>query len=325
MKKTTLIIMFSLLIMSIWAQREDFSCTISITQNASGRLGTMDKADEDAYRQAKQMLRNPNSTKKQLRRSGKALRGIYKKKSAEMKLIMKEVAEKTGITFSLEDAGGTWLGGEEYSFKVAIEAPSQDAYDKALQAISYVAEATSQDAFIENLGEVDESEITDEGLLNGDYTPFVYIPFTRRLSQQELAVVQDVFNMESSDDIPLDATITKDEICFSLPTWKLGENPTIKDYQELYNQWSNKIKETFSDGKEGNLKGLVGETYGRRYEKSRFHQADNAYSEEPTRDYTNQRNHYVSERKITKEGQGLLPASEGQAIKSYVTKLLLRK
>lgn len=130
MKKTTLIIIFSLLIMSIWAQREDFFCTISITQNASGRLATMDKADEDAYRQAKQMLRNPNSTKKQLRRSGKALRGIYKKKNAEMKLIMKEVAEKTGITFSLEDAGGTWLGGEEYSFKVAIEAPSQDAYDK---------------------------------------------------------------------------------------------------------------------------------------------------------------------------------------------------
>ena len=96
MKKTTLIIIFSLLIMSIWAQREDFFCTISITQNASGRLGTMDKADEDAYRQAKQMLRNPNSTKKQLRRSGKALRGIYKKKNAEMKLIMKEVAEKTG-------------------------------------------------------------------------------------------------------------------------------------------------------------------------------------------------------------------------------------
>lgn len=325
MKKTFLIIIFSLFAISIWAQREDFFSTISITQNAGGRLGTMDKADEDAYRQAKEMLRNPNSTKKQLRRSGKTLKSIYKKKNAEMKLIMKEVAEKTDITFSLEEAGGAWLGGEEYSFKVTIEAPSQDAYDKALQAISYVAEATRQDAFIENLGTMDESEITDEGLLKGDYTPFVHIPFTKRLSQQELAVVQDVFNAESSDDIPLDATITKDEICFSLPTWKLGENPTIEDYQELYNQWSNKIKETFSNGKERNLKGLVGETYGRRYEKSRFHQADNAYSEEPTRDYTNQRNHYVSERKISKEGQGFLPASEGQAIKSYVAKLLLRK
>lgn len=79
MKKTFLIIIFSLLAISIWAQREDFFSTISITQNAGGRLGTMDKADEDAYRQAKEMLRNPNSTKKQLRRSGKTLKNIYKK------------------------------------------------------------------------------------------------------------------------------------------------------------------------------------------------------------------------------------------------------
>lgn len=325
MKKTFLIIMLSLLVVSAWAQREEFLSTISITQNASGRLGVMDKADEDAYRQAKESLRNPLSTKKQLRKAEKTLKNIYKKKKAEMQLIFKEVADRTGANFSLAEAGGVWLGGEEYSFRVVMEAPSQDAYDKALQAISYVAEASRQDAFIENLGEVAESEVTDEGLLKGDYTPFVHIPFARSLSQREIAVVQEAFNAESSEDTPLDATITKDEICFSLPTWKLGEDATIEEFQALYTRWADKIKETFNNGKESKLEGLVGETYGRRYEKSRFHQADNAYSEEPTRDYTNQRNHYVSERKITKEGQGFLPASEGQAIKSYVAKLLLRK
>ena len=169
MKKTFLIIMLSLLVVSAWAQREEFLSTISITQNASGRLGVMDKADEDAYRQAKESLRNPLSTKKQLRKAEKTLKNIYKKKNAEMQLIFKEVADRTGANFSFAEAGGVWLGGEEYSFRVVMEAPSQDAYDKALQAISYVAEASRQDAFIENLGEVAESEVTDEGLLKGDY------------------------------------------------------------------------------------------------------------------------------------------------------------
>ena len=324
MKKIFFILMFSLLTLSIGAQQDDIFSTISITQNASGRLGTMDKADEDAYRLAKVTLRSPDAQKKQLRKAGKTLRGIYKKKKAEMRHIFKEVAEKTGATFSLEEAGGAWLGGEEYSFKVLVEAPSEDAYHKALQAISYVAEATRQDAFIENLGEVEESEVTDEGLLKGDYTLFIHLPFTKRLSQQEMAIVQEVFNAESSEDIPLDATITKDEIYFSLPTWKLGDDATVEAYQELYLKWSNKLKETFNNGKENNLKGLVGETYRRGYEKSRFHQADNAYSEDATRDYSHQRKNYLSERGISPESQGVLSESEGQAIKAYVEKLFLK-
>ena len=44
----------------------DVSSTVSITQNASGRLGTMDAVDETAYRQAKETLRNPDSIEENL-------------------------------------------------------------------------------------------------------------------------------------------------------------------------------------------------------------------------------------------------------------------
>ena len=303
----------------------DKSSTISITQNASGRLGTLDAVDEKAYRQAKEMLRNPDATPKQLRKAGKTLKKIYKKRNAEMRRILKEVTEKTGATFSLEEAGGAWLGGEEYSFKVSVQAPSQDAYNRALLAISYVAEAARQDAFIENLGEMDESEVTDEKLLRNECTLFIHIPFNKSLTQQEMAIVQDVFNSESTEDLPLDATITENEIYFSMPTWKLDSNATIEDFKELADNWTKKIVSVFTHGKEGKLKGLVGQSCRPTYERSRFHSADNAYSETPTRSYSSQRDHYISERHIGQEGRGTLSESEGQEIKSYVEKTLLRK
>ena len=301
------------------------SSTVSITQNASGRLGALDAVDETAYRQAKETLRNPDSSKKQLRKAGKALKKIYNRRNTEMQLILKEVTEKTGATFSLEEAGGAWIGGEEYSFKVGVQAPSQEVYDRTLQAISYVAEAARQDAFIENLGEIDDAEVTDEKLLNGECTLFIHVPFSKSLTQREMAIVQDVFNKESTEDLPLDATITENEIYFSMPTWKLGDQVTIESFKEFADQWTNKITSVFINGKEGKLKGLVGQSCRPTYERSRFHSADNAYSEEPTRSYSGQRNHYLSERKISKESKAALSETEGQEIKSYVEKKLLGK
>lgn len=296
--------------------------SVSITQNASGRLGALDADDEKAYRQAKETLRNPDSTKKQLRKAKKTLKKVYSRRKAEMRLILKEVTNKTGATFSLEEAGGAWLGGEEYSFKVNVQAPSQAAYDRALLAISYVAEAARQDAFIENLGEVNASEVTDEKLLHNECTLFIHIPFTHRLTQQEMAIVQDVFNQESTEEIPLDATITEKEIYFSMPTWKLGDQATIEDFKELADNWTKKITSVFTNGKEGMFKGLVGQSCQPTYERSRFHSADNAYSDIPTRSYSSQRDNYISERRISQESGGTLSESEGQAIKSYVEKTL---
>ncbi len=304
---------------------EEVLSTVSITQNASGRLGTLDAADEKAYRRAKETLRNPDSTPKQLRKAGKTLKKIYNKRNAEMRRILKEVTKKTGATFSLEEAGGAWLGGEEYSFKVSVQAPTQDAYNRALLAISYVAEAARQDAFIENLGEMDASEVTDEKLLHNECTLFIHIPFSRTLTQQEMAIVQDVFNRESTEDLPLDATITENEIYFSMPTWKLGNQATVEEFKTLADNWTRKIISVFTHGKEGKLKGLVGQSCRPTYERSRFHSADNAYSEDPTRSYASQRDHYLSDRHISQESGGALSASEGQEIKSHVEKTLLRK
>lgn len=301
---------------------DEISSTVSITQNASGRLGALDTADEQAYRQAKETLRNPLSTKKQLRKAGKTLKRIYHRRNAEMRHILKEVTAKTGATFTLEKAGGAWLGGEEYSFKVSVQAPTQASYDRALQAISYVAEAARQDAFIENLGTIPDTEVTDEKLLRQECTLFLHIPFSKTLNQREMAIVQDVFTQESTEDLPLDATITDKEIYFSMPTWKLGDNPTTEGFKELADNWTQKIISVFTHGKEGKLKGLVGQTCQPTYERSRFHSADNAYSEDPTRNYASQRNHYLSERHISQESGAALSAAEGQEIKSHVEKTL---
>lgn len=122
----------------------------------------------------------------------------------------------------------------------------------------------------------------------------------------------------------LDATITEHEIYLSMPTWKLDEPSTIEAYMALADNWTNKIASVFTHGKEGKLKGLVGQTCRPTYERSRFHSADNAYSDEPTRSYSRQRDHYLFERNISTESQRTLSASEGQAIKSYVEKRLLR-
>ena len=304
---------------------EKICSTVSITQNASGRLGVLDATDEKAYRQAKETLRSPDVTRKQRRKAKKSLKNIYNRRSAEMRRILKEVSDKTGATFSLEESGGAWLGGEEYSFKVSVQAPSQEVYDRALLAISYVAEAARQDAFIENLGEMDGTEVTDEKLLRNECTLFIHIPFSRRLTQQEMAIVQDVFNRESTEALPLDATITEEEIYFSMPTWKLGDQATIEAFKELANNWTNKIVSVFTHGKEGKLKGLVGQTCRPTYERSRFHSADNAYSDEPTRSYSSQRNHYISERGSHPEGGESLSESEGKDIKAYVERMLLGK
>lgn len=301
--------------------RLPYTGIISITQNASGRLGTMDASDEAAFKDAKEVLRDSKASEEEIKDAVNTIDEIYDRKNAEMQSILEEVSKIADVSFTIEDAAGSWLGGEEYSFKVKIEAKTQEDYDKAIQALSYVAEATKQDAFIENLGEVNEREVTAESLLNKEHTPFIHIPFTKKLSQQEIAVVQNIFSSNSTEEVPLDATVTEDEIIFSMPTWKLKDNPTEEEYKDFYTKWLNKIIETYNNGKERELKGLVREVHRRTYEKSRFHEAGNAYSEQSERNYSSFRDSYLSERGLSKESKGTLSEEEGQRIKETVEKL----
>lgn len=314
--------------------QRSYNSTINITQNASGRLGSLDKADEGAYKAAKATLRNPQATAQQIEEATNTLQEIFDRKNAEMQTILAEAAKVSGATFSIEDAAGSWLGGEEYSFRVKVEAKTREDYDKAIQALSYVAEAARQDAFIENLGEVNKNEVTSNSLLSGEHTPFIHISFDKLLSQQEIAVIQDLFSQESTEDLPLDATITEGEMVFALPVWKLGENATYEDYLRLYNNWNNKIFSIYdrarnqensqTDGRrKAGLERMVGAGYRQAYERSRFHEAGNAYSEKPERDYTSFRDSYLSERGLSKESKGTLSEKEGQQVKQAVEQILL--
>ena len=234
-----------------------YTGTISITQNASGRLGTLDTLDEEAFKQAKATLRNPDATEQQLKEAQDTLDEIYDRKNAEMQTILDEVTKKTGATFSLEDAAGSWLGGEEYSFKVKLEAKTKDEYDKALQAISYVAEAARQDAFIEDLGKVNPVEATNENLLDESkgITPTIQIGFSRQPSQKEIAIVQKVFNEASTDEIPLDATVTKEGISFNFPTWKVDRSKhwsrTSDNSYEVSSRGDKRFSALYATFKEG--------------------------------------------------------------------------
>ena len=297
--------------------------TINITQNADERLGAMGKKDLDNYNNAKSILQNPKATAEQIKDAESTLSDIYNRKSAEMQEIFNEITKFVDVKLSLEDAAGSWLGGGEYSFVVRVEAKSQDEYDKAIQAFSYVAEAARQDAFIENLGEVDESEVTDEGLLNKEYTKAIHISLKKNLTQQELAIVQDVFNSKNSGELPINSTITADEIVFYLPTWILGDTFSIEEYQELSEKWLNKIINIYNDEKEQRLSGLVKQPYRPTHERSRFHEARNAYfEEEDTRDYSSFGDNYLSKRGISQESSRVLQISEGQRIKSAVERII---
>ena len=292
-----------------------FDATVNITQNGSGRLGENDKADEDAYKKAKDALRNPDATKEEVEEAEKTLDAIYSRKKEELQQILGRLAEFTDAEFSIEDAGGSWMGGEEYSFKVGIRATTQEDYDKALQALSYVAEGLRQDAFIENLGEVDESEVTDEGLLRGDYTPTIHISFARTPTAREVALIQKEFLDNSTDDLPLDATITDSEIALSFPSWKvdssLPDEEKIGAYKELLNRWSNKIAQIAAHGKEGELEGAYSGDIDLKFERSRLHSADSTEGEE--RRYSAYRNSCFP----ATQQQGLISEEEGREIREY--------
>ncbi|MBR1543337.1 MAG: hypothetical protein IJ626_00375 [Muribaculaceae bacterium] len=308
--------------------------TINITQNASGRLGTLDEADMKAYNSSKRTLLNPDASEEQIQQAEQSIEEIYQRKESEMQTIFQEITSITGATIGIEKAAGAWEGEGEYSFKVKVSADSQEQYDRAIQAISYVAEAARQDAFIENLGEVDRSEVTSDGLLKGEYTPFEFIPFAKPLSQREMTAIEELFtntklsekelkNLEITEDIPLDVTITKEGISFALPTWRLGENASYEEYKTLFKNWHKKIENIYKDGTERKLSGLGGQSVQRTFQKSRFRAAnDRSSSEEQTRSYSSFRNNYLSERGISKESEGILSEQEGQRVKQTVEQLL---
>lgn len=300
--------------------QRSYNSTINITQNASGRLGSLDKADEDAFKEAKATLRNPQATPQQIQNASNTLQEIYNRKNAEMQAILTEASKVSGVTFSLEDAAGSWLGGEEYSFRVKVEAKSQEEYDKAIQALSYVAEATKQDAFIENLGTVNKKEVTQSSLLNGEHTPFIHIPFDRTPTQQEIALIQQAFNEESTDELPLDATVTQDEIFFAMPTWVLQENAKYEDYVNLLNNWYNKILKVFDNGRKGRFGRIYGQKAQGTYERSRFRGADS--TEQSERNYSSFRDNYLSERGISKESKAALSEQEGQQVRKAIEQIL---
>lgn len=321
---------------TINSQSQRYNGIINITQNASGRLGGLDAADEKSFNDAKNTLRNPNATDKEIADATNKLNEIYDRKGKEIQTIFKDVTDLTDAKFSLVRAAGSWQGSGEYSFQIKVEAPSKEAYDKAVLATSWIAEAARQDAFIENKGAVDRKNVTHEGLLNEDYTPAIRIPFQHSLSEREMALVQADF------DEAFGVTITNEEISFFMPVYELKakwaeeeekgikktEEEKYKDYVDFFEDWNSKIEEIFNKGKNGRFSGIYRQAYRRNYEQTRFHQADS--TEGDTREYSNFRNSYLSEQRRLGENesqsqavgrQGTLTDEEGQRIKSNAEKL----
>ena len=317
-----------------------YNSILNITQNASGRLGYLDKTDEDSFNRAKETLRKIDSTPKEIEEATKTLNDIYERKNKEIKTIFKDVSDLTGAKFSIVEAAGSWQGGGEYSFKIKVEAPTKEAYDNTMLAVSYVAEAARQDAFVENLGEADRKDVSQNSLLEGQQTPNIIIPFSHSLSEREMALVQGTFLENSTDELPLDATITKDEISFNLPTWVLentdenGEkkdNATrYKEYKELYNKWNDKIIEIFNNNKDGRLKGIYRQEAKRTYQKNRLQGCDPHGEGEKTRTYNGYRNNLLSGQRgngtDASQGKGVdrqttFTDEEGQVIKANAEKL----
>ena len=296
-----------------------YNASINITQNSSGRLGKEDLVDEASYRKAKATLRKSDATQTEIEQAEKTLKDIYARKKSEMQQILNKFAEFSDSEFTIEEAGGSWLGGEEYSFKISIRSKTQEDYNKVLQALSYVAEGLKQDAFIENLGEVNESEVTTGGLLNGDYTPTLHIAFARTPTTREIALIQKEFTDNSIDELPLDATITDKEIVFNFPSWliddSLSEEERIKAYKELYNQWASKIENIKIIGKNGRFKDIYQQENRRTYEKSRFHSATSTEGTE--RDYSGFRNNNFP----TTQQQGI-SEEKGREIRDFSNKVI---
>lgn len=317
-----------------------YNSILNITQNASGRLGSLDKTDEDSFNSAKETLRKADATPKEIEEATKTLNDIYERKNKEIQTIFKDVSDLTGAKFSIVEAAGSWKGGGEYSFKIKVEAPTKEAYDNTMLAVSYVAEAARQDAFVENLGEADRKDISQNSLLEGQQTPNITIPFSHSLSEREMALVQGTFLENSTDELPLDATITKDEISFNLPAWVLedtdenGEkkdNATrYKEYKELYDKWNNKIIEIFNNNKDGRLKGIYRQEAKRTYQKNRLQGCDSYGEGEKTRTYNDYRNNLLSGQRGNGTNanqskgvgrQATLTDEEGQVIKANAEKL----
>lgn len=317
-----------------------YNSILNITQNASGRLGSLDKTDEDSFNSAKETLRKADATPKEIEEATKTLNDIYERKNKEIQTIFKDVSDLTGAKFSIVEAAGSWQGGGEYSFKIKVEAPTKEAYDNTMLAVSYVAEAARQDAFVENLGEADRKDVNQNSLLEGQQTPNITIPFSHSLSEREMALVQGTFLEKSTDELPLDATITKDEISFNLPAWVLedtdenGEkkdNATrYKEYKELYDKWNNKIIEIFNNNKDGRLKGIYRQEAKRTYQKNRLQGCDPHGEGEKTRTYNDYRNNLLSRQRgngtNASQGKGVgkqttLTDEEGQVIKANAEKL----
>ena len=101
----------------------------------------------------------------------------------------------------------------------------------------------------------------------------------------------------------------------------MGKSPTYERYNEFLNNWINKIDIIYNYGKR-KFSGFGEQDYRRTYEKSRFHEADNSYSEEDTRDYSSFRDNYLSKRGISQESSRVLQISEGQRIKSAVERII---
>lgn len=312
-------------------ENRSYNGMINITQNASGRLGSFDKADEDAFNNAKRTLRNSKALKEDIQNAVKTLNEIYDKKEKEIQAIFKDVIDLTGAKFSLVKAADSWQGAGEYSFKIKVEAPTKAAYNKTILAVSWIAEGARQDAFIENRGIADRSEVSRDSLLSNKHTPTITIPFNHSLSQAEIAQIEAEFETKSTKDVPLDATVTKDEITFSMPTWKIeqkdGENAddTYKRYKELYNNWKNKIKEVYQNGQ---ICRRVGRRISQQYERIRFRGANS--TEGNTREYSNFRNSYLSGQRGLGENEnqsqavgreGTLTEEEGQRIKKNAEQL----
>ena len=300
---------------------DKYSSSLNITQNASGRLGEADLIEETSYREAKEILRNPNSTKEEVEKAEETLNELYAKKKTELQQILNEVTKISNVSFSIDNAGGSWLGGEEYSFRINLKANTQEDYNKALQAISYVAEGLKQDAFIENLGEVDRKEVSKESLLSGEHTPCLHVPFARSLTMREIALVQKEFNDNSSDNLPLDATITDKEIIFNFPSWKIDDNPSedakYKAYKDLFDKWYDKLKKIITNGRNGRFSEIYRGDYSCRYERSRFHSADSTEGTE--REYSVYRNN-----NFPKEQQNL-SEEEGRGLKAYSSTVVRTK
>ena len=314
---------------------------MNITQNASGRLGSLDKTDEDSFNSAKETLRKADATPKEIEEATKTLNDIYEKKNKEIQTIFKDVSDLTGAKFSIVEAAGSWQGGGEYSFKIKVEAPTKEAYDNTMLAVSYVAEAARQDAFVENLGEADRKDVSQNSLLEGLQTPNITIPFSHSLSEREMALVQGTFLENSTDELPLDATITKDEISFNLPVWVLNDtdengekkdNATrYKEYKALYEQWYNKIKKVCNNNKQdGRLKGIYRQEAKRTYQRTKLQGCDPHREGEKTRTYNDYRNNLLSRQRRNETDasqskgvgrQTTLTDEEGQVIKANAEKL----